>query len=244
MNLGKLRQTPNAPLFGGEGGLVDPVSPARALFNEILARYANAPDDLAIMPSTIVSEVELPALLNVQDIVWNLRADQANPSNPIRTTEVRLQTRDAFVIDRIGLFFGVQVSGDPASAVYYQQYDNPHTVANSGFSTTGAQAVRQAYNGSLYSIVNTVQYIAGVHASQFRYVDTAQASTAVLRSAQENSFGYVDLTPAMTVRGSDSSQFTLRIPDPALFSTGGDEIIIARLMLRGMLVQGGAQFEL
>jgi len=243
MNLGKLRQTPNAPLFGGEGGLVDPVSPARALFNEILARYANAPDDLAIMPSTIVSEVELPSVTAIQDIVWNLRADQPNPSNPLRTTEVRLQTRDAFVIDRIGLFFGVQLKDSTPSTTYFQQFDNEHTIANNGFGTAGALAVKQAYNGSLYAIVNTVQYIAGIHGSQFRYVDTAQASSATTRSAQENSFGYVDLTPAMTVRGSDSSQFTLRIPDPAQFDVDTNNVV-ARLMLRGMLVQGGAQFAL
>ena len=245
MNLGKLRSTPNAPLFGGTGGLVDPVSPARALYNEVLQRFADAPDDLAIMASTIISEVALSRTVSTTELVFNLRSDTPNPTNAIRTTEQRLQTRDAFVVDSIGLFFGNQVAaGTVASATIFQQFDNAATVANGGFGTAGALAIRQAYNGNLNGQVNTVQFLSNLSATQFKYIDTAQASSATTKSAENSLYGYVDLTPAMTVRGSDTSQFSLRIPDPALFDAGADNVIVGRLLLRGLLIQGGAQFAL
>lgn len=244
MLLSQLKNVPNAPLFGGTGGLVDPVSPSRALFNEVLQRFSNAPEDLAIMPGTIVSEVTTSRTVATQQLVFNIRADQPNPSNAIRTTELRLQTRDAFVADRVAIWFGTQAAAAVASAVRYQQFPNGNTVANGGFTTTGALAVNQAYNGRLSAIVNTVQFIDAIHGSQFVYVDTAQQSSATTRSAQENSWGYVHLTPAMTIRGSDTSQFTITVPDPALFDAGADETIVCRLLLQGLVVQGGAQFAM
>lgn len=240
MRLSQLKQMP-PPLFGGAAGMVDPVSPRRALFNEVLARFEDAPDDLSIMQGTLVSEVVLSQAIAQQQIVWNLRADQQNPTNAIRTTEIRLQQRDAFVCDRFGLFWGVSVGAAAlASSVYYQQFPNANTVANNGHTPAGAAAIRAALNGQLSAIVNTVQYLQGLHASAAIYVDTAQASSATTQSAQEGELGFIEMTPAMTVRGTDTSQFTLTIPDSVLFDPGVGNNIVCRLMLRGMLVQGGA----
>lgn len=244
MRLADLKKIPNAPLFGGFGGLVEPVSAQRALFNEILQRFDNAPEDLAIMPGTLVSEVLISNTVASQELVWNLRSDQANPTNAIRTTEQRLQSRDAFVCDRIALFFGVQDATKGAGTVVFQQFPNANTQPNGGFTVAGAEAVTTAYNGKLSAIVNTVQYVDAINGGQFIYVDTAQQVSPTTRSAQENSYGYVGLTPAMTVRGSDTSQFTLKLPDPILFNPGAGFNIVARLVLCGMTVQGGAQFQL
>lgn len=242
MRLADLKNMP-PPLFGGFAGMVDPVSPERALFNEVLQRFQGAPDDLSIMQGTLVSEVVLSQTVAEQSIVWNLRADQPNPSNAIRRTEVRLQTRDAFVCDRFGLFWGVSVgAGATASSVYYQQFANFNTIANRGHSATAAGAIQAALNGFLSAIVNTVQYLQGLHASACIYTDTAQASSATSSSAQEGQLGFVSMTPAMTIAGNDTSQWTLAIPDPALFDAGANNNIVARLMLRGMLVQGGDAF--
>lgn len=240
MRLIDLKNMPNAPLFGGTGGLVDPVSPSRALFNEVLNRFANAPDDLAIMPGDLVSEVLITSAAAVQELVFNVRADQQNPTNPIRTTEQRLETRDAFVVDRIGLFFAAGADTLTPDQFYFQQFPNANTIANNGHTTAGALAVRQAYNGKLNGLVNTVQFIQGMHCSRFIYVDTAQASSATTQSAQAGDLGFAELTPAMTIRGLDAAQFTVRIPNPATFNAGASTNMIARLVLRGLNVQGGS----
>lgn len=241
MRLSELRRN-GPPAFGGLPGQVDPVTPERALYNQVLEMFANCPQDVAIMQSDLVSEVENPQATAVQRLVFNIRSDQQNPTNAIRPTENRLETRDAFVVDRLGVSWGVQGVGATPDQVYYQQFPNANTVANNGHTPAGALAIRQALNGNMDGLINTVQYLRNLKLSRVIYVDTAQASSATTQSAQEGDLGFVRMTPAMTIRGSDTAQFQIQIPNPALFDAGANTILVARLTLRGLLIQGGAEY--
>jgi len=246
--LGVPPATPLAPLYGGDASnLVTPVTPERAVFNELLRKYSEAPDDLSIMRGAIRSEAVLSTTQGTQAIIFNVRADQPNPTNPIRTTEIRLQTRDSFCADLMTVQFGIETATAPVpSQLVPQNWPNSAGQGVGGFGTN-FQGVQQAYNGTLSGVVNSVQYLRNLDMDNFVYADYAQrgtllftASNQVYNNMQGNR-GYLPLTPNMDIKGSDTTQFTVNMPDAFTFSLSTFQQV-AIFRLRGFYIQGGAQY--
>lgn len=243
-----------APLYGGDPRLVYPINRERALYNELLRKYENAPGDLVIERSSLISEVVIPTNTAAQDTVFLFRSQEQNPTNAIRTTEIRLQNRDAFVIDRLSLMFAdeLNASTTPGTTVF-QTWPNPSAVGAASLPVGGfganAGGIMEAYNGTLGLTVNSVQFLKDLDCLNFLYADYAQASTLIFTASNTafNSFlgdrGFYDLTPTLDLKGSDTIKFTLHQPDSFTFNSANHRVVM-RLHLRGFGIQGGAEFTL
>ena len=241
-----------APLFGSDGtpGMVYPVTPHRAMYNELLDKYRHAPDDLVILTADLRSEAVLSVAAATQTIVWNVRQDQPNPTNALRTTENRLQTRDSFVAHAMTVMFADELiaSITPGTAIY-QQWPNPALVAVGGFDAN-SPGIAEAYIGVVTGTVNSVTFMRQMAALRFQYADFNQRGTLIFTASNAafNTFagdrGFVDFTPSLDIKGSDTTQFVLNLPDPFNFGSVALHRVVAACMLRGFLVQGGAQYTL
>lgn len=235
-----------AELYGGMPAYVEPLTPARALYNELLLRYGNVPAELAIQEADIVTEAKIGG--NASEIIWFVKETQANPTNAIRSTEIRLETRDAFVFDRMGLSFALELTASttPDTAVFHQ-WPNPALTAVGGLDAA-VTAVIQAYNGSVTGEINSVTFMRKVHGARMIYADYAQRGTLIFTASnqawnnQEGDRGFTSLTPCLDIKGTDTTQFRLKIPTVANFGALALNSVVARLTLRGLLIQGGAEF--
>jgi hypothetical protein len=233
--------------YGGDLPLVAGVTEERAAYNEVVQMYADAyrggNSQIAILKSELRSEV----VLGTQNVIeWNLRSDQPNPGMVgLRSTENRLDINDAFVVRQVSVLFGFQKETAVNSLVNLSTWENPLV-----FSASVADAMRQAYNGTLSMEVNTVRYLDGLGASAFRYVDTAQENVEVSgptpgtfqASAWEQNKAWVTMVPQFRVHGSDKTRFTLTIPDTADFTSDANTVT-AVLILRGLKVQNGGTYR-
>lgn len=255
--LGEIRamaKRAKAPLYGGDSKLVYPVTPERALYNEVLNTFADAPDDLAILDGTIRSEAQLSTALGTQAIILNVRSDQQNPTNAIRTTEKRLDIRDAFVADRITIMVGDELTASTApGTTMLQSFPNSLAVAAAATAPGGFGAnspgVREIYNGTLSALINSVQYMQDLDCLNFVYADTAQANELIFTAsntpwgAQRGDNNFKRLTPALNMWGSDKVQFQVNMPDAFTFSAEANHRVVVALIIRGLRVQGGAAYK-
>lgn len=237
-------------LYGGEPAFVEAMTPARALYNEAIYKYADCPAQMAIQEADLVSEVKVNAA-GISEFVWVVKTNENNPGQVApRSTEVRLNTRDAFIFDRIGLYFGNELTAGttPGTTVYHQFPNNAaiSLVAGGGLGLNFPSVI-EAYNGHLAMTANSVTFIRSMHAARFIYADQAQAGTLLFTASlqawsnQEADRGFARLTPALDIKGSDTVQFTLKLPEPSSFALQASNSVVARLVLRGLLLQGGAE---
>lgn len=244
-----MKATGAAPLYGGDPHLVYPLTPERAMYNEIINKYAGADNDLSILPGDIRSEAVLPTGAAINSFKFLVRQDQPNPTNAIRTTEIRLETRDSFMCDRVTVMFGIEANPlvlSPGRTVL-QQWPNPATQALGGFETD-SPGIQMAYMGQLSAIVNSVQFLTKMNMLRFQYADQMQRGTLTFTASNTayNTFagdrGFTMFTPSMDIHGSDTTSFTVTLPDPFNFGTLASFQIVAVLILRGFYIQGGADY--
>lgn len=252
----KRAQDANAtPLYGGDPRYIYPANIARATYNEILNTYADAPDDLSIQQGIIRSEAVLSVAGGTQNILFNVRSDQANPTNAIRSTERRLDIRDSFVVTSMSVQFGNElIAASLPATLVPQTWPNPETVAAAPLLKGGlganAPGVMQCYNGVLQMLVNTVQYIDGIDCLNFLEAGQAQMGQLIFTASNQDwnqgkgkDMGFFEITPNMNIWGSDKVQLNLALPDPFTFSAVALNRVVAVLMLRGFKIQGGAAYK-
>lgn len=258
--LGDLRKmaADDAQLYGGAGKFVTPVTPERALYNEVLRTYAEAPDDLAILDGAIISEAQLSTAQGTKEIVFNVRADQPNPTNAIFPSEARLDTRDAFVVDRVTVQFAnlltaeITPAGNAPMNAQWQTFPNAAAAAASGAVAggfgTNVQGIRMAYNGLLKCLVNSVQFMDSIDMASFLKADVIQSGILLATGGTTgwNTTNPGDhfkrLTPALNIWGSDKVQFQVSLPTAFTFSLASNTAA-ARFTARGLKVQGGAAYK-
>jgi len=225
----------------------------RIAYNGALRQFRNAPMNTPILPSTLRSE----AVLGIQqDIRWNVTQNNPNTSGgatTVRSSEVRLQQQDAFVVTEIGVMFGNELSaGVRPGSVLLQTWENPAAVAVLPLTVGGfganASSLIEAYNGTLSMVVDTTVYLNGLDMLHFKRVDTAQAGTTLFTaSTQAQSYfdgqgAFFPIAPFAVLTGQSNPTITLHMPDSTDFTLVASNRVIAVLLLRGLLVANGAAY--
>lgn len=222
----------------------------RVAYNAALELYGKAPENTPILPATLRSEVVLGVQ---QTIEWNILQNTPNIQGVIRTSEQRLQLQDGFFITDIAVMFGNELSaGVRPGSVLLQTWENPAAVAvlpaTVGGFGANAPSLIEAYNGVLSMKVDTVEYMSGLDALNFKRVDTAQAGTLLFTASnQAQSYfkpdgAFRQLTPFANITGRSAAKFTLQMPDSTDFTLVASNRVIAVLMLRGLRIANGAMY--
>lgn len=224
--------------------------PLRIAYNAALEQFKGAPMDTPILPSTLRSD----AVLAIQQSVkWTLTENTRNPGmNTVRTTDIRLQQQDAFVIVELCVMFGNELSaGTAPGSVLLQTWENPAAVAVlpltvGGFGLNAASLI-EAYNGRLSMTVDTVVYLNGLDMLHFKRVDTAQAGTLIFTASNQSQSYFAGgpffpIAPFAVLTGQSTNLFELLMPESTDFTLVASNRVIASLFARGLLVANGASY--
>lgn len=228
-------------MAGGAAAILSDVDRHRAVYNQILEEFADVKDEIAVLDGSLRSGT---ILTTQQDIKWNVRSDQPNPGQAaIRTSDKRLDIRDAFVITDITIMIGIELvtGAELPGAIRLRTYPDLAALAVGGFGAL-ARPLYEIYNGELSMMVNTVNYMDGIDGMSFYRVDTAQSTATTIPYISQWDH-YKSLTPCVCLSGSDKAMFTHSLPDPTNFVTPEVTVrAVAELVCRGWRIQNGAAY--
>lgn len=219
--------------------------PLRIAYNAALEKFKAAPMDTPILPSTLRSDTVVTIQ---QSIKWTVTQNNPNPGQQtVRTTDIRLQQQDAFMITELSVMFGNELSaGTTPGSVLLQTWENPEAVAVLPLTVGGfganAAALIEAYNGRLSMTVDTVVYLNGLDMLHFKRVDTAQAGAGDSDQSYFNGGKFFPIAPFATLTGQSSNLFELTMPESTDFTGVTDNRVIASLHCRGLLIANGAAY--
>lgn len=213
----------------------------RALFDFLKKQYPS--NSCIITESYLRSE---SVLGNQNTISFPILNNVGTP----RAQEKRLSSADRFIVSSIG--FAIQrISTLPnesaRSPLHY--FPNPNIFAEH-------DEIYKIYNGFASFKIGAVTYYDSLDMLQFLNVGVAQqnvilstAAAGDTRQYGHDSKGGVDtgfkkIVPTMDISGLDKTTFDITLPEPgAMGAAAANQANVAVLLMRGFLVQNGANFR-
>lgn len=239
-------------------GNVYPTTEARALLN-YARREIYAPDadgrpsknhKAILTPGFLRLEVVLSA--NAAATAWNnipfavLTNDTQTTGQAQRTSEVRLDPPNAFLVDRIGFFLGSRAVANAQSAMILETFENTATFTGAGMGA----AMRTLYNGGRLNVkVDSTEWIRKMDMLSFRYVSTAQNAVAPSVGDLWEASAYrlddilYQMTPAFWLNGGSLNEINVALSDQATFTGTAASDAVAVLYLKGILAQNAGAFN-
>lgn len=230
------------------GGLYTPVPASgnvRNVFNSIRANYAEIEAKKGKKAPTITysylrSEVSLGTVGSVK---FPILTQDGTPT----VNERRLNITDDFVVTSLGLFIYKQASG--AALGNSILYTFPNSLVFSGSSE--ASNLQSIYNGFLNVTIDRKEIIPAIDCMQFYEVGTAQQSVLTAATGTGNAYlanqygkeaGFAEVIPTFKLGGAFVNEVNLNLPASANLAGTSSTNYVA-LVMRGFLIQGGAQFN-
>lgn len=160
-----------------------------------------------------------------------------------RLMENKLDLNDAFVVTKLGTRLLVDDSAAPGTHALQTYPNNSEFAAAIVPGLTTPNHLEAFYNGKLQIKVGDTVFADAIDTNRFRYVGTAQQTSATTKSEQWEDSGLSYMTRQIILQGQSKNDITLTVPafpTQTIQATSGTALTYVVLYCRGFLVTGGS----